>query len=140
MVNYSTEAQRRVDWTFGIAYGDDIDKAKEVLIELLKANDKVLKDPEVFVEVKELADSSVNFAVRAWVKGADYWDVFFYMPQNVYKTFAERATRLMQGFQDAAKDASDEVQHYHLHSWRTECPRQIQTLFFQNWKKKACLK
>ena len=90
MVNYSTEAQRRVDWTFGIAYGDDIDKAKEVLIELLNANDKVLKDPEVFVEVKELADSSVNFAVRAWVKGADYWDVFFYMPQNVYKTFAEK--------------------------------------------------
>ncbi len=90
MINYSTQEERRVDWTFGIAYGDDIDKAREVLIELLNSNDKVLKDPEVFVEVKELADSSVNFAVRAWVKGADYWDVFFYMPQNVYKTFAEK--------------------------------------------------
>lgn len=89
MVNYSTEATRRVDWVFGIAYGDDIDKAKETLLGLLKSNAKVLEDPAPFVEVGELADSSVNFTVRAWVNSADYWPVFFYMQENVYRRFAE---------------------------------------------------
>ncbi len=89
MVNYSTEATRRVDWTFGIAYGDDIDKAKAVLTELLMSNEKVLKDPAPFVELGELADSSVNFTVRAWVNAADYWAVHFYMLDKVYRKFAE---------------------------------------------------
>jgi len=89
MVNYSTEPTRRVDWTFGIAYGDDIDKAKEVFKTLLGANEKVLKDPAPFVELSELADSSVNFTVRAWVASADYWAVHFYMLENVYRKFAE---------------------------------------------------
>ena len=89
MVNYSTEPTRRVDWTFGIAYGDDIDKAKEVLSGLLSANEKVLKDPEPFIEIGELADSSVNFTVRAWVNAADYWVVHFYMLENVYRKFGE---------------------------------------------------
>lgn len=89
MVNYSTEPTRRVDWVFGIAYGDDVDKAKEVLNDLLSANDKVLKDPAPFVELGELADSSVNFTVRAWVNAADYWTVHFYMLDMVYRKFAE---------------------------------------------------
>ncbi|MEJ2472215.1 MAG: mechanosensitive ion channel [Desulfuromonadales bacterium] len=89
MINYSTEPTRRVDWTFGIAYGDDIDKAKQVLRGLLDDNDKVLKDPEPFVELGELADSSVNFTVRAWVNAADYWPVFFAMQAQVYRTFGE---------------------------------------------------
>lgn len=89
MVNYSTEATRRVDWTFGIAYGDDIDKAKEVLTKLLTDNDKVLKDPAPFIELGELADSSVNFTVRAWVNAADYWAVHFYMLEKVYRKFNE---------------------------------------------------
>jgi small conductance mechanosensitive channel len=89
MVNYSTEATRRVDWTFGIAYGDDIDKAKEVLSGLLSTNDKVLKDPEPFIELGELADSSLNFTVRAWVNAPDYWSVHFYMLENVYRKFGE---------------------------------------------------
>ncbi|MGD9343843.1 MAG: mechanosensitive ion channel, partial [Desulfuromonadales bacterium] len=89
MVNYSTEPTRRVDWTFGIAYGDDVDLAKKTLSDLLGANDKVLTDPPVFIEVGALADSSVNFTVRAWVNAADYWSLFFYMQENVYKKFAE---------------------------------------------------
>lgn len=89
MVNYSTEPTRRVDWTFGIAYGDDVDLAKKTLSDLLAANDKVLTDPPVFIEVGALADSSVNFTVRAWVNAADYWYLFFYMQENVYKKFAE---------------------------------------------------
>ena len=89
MVNYSTEPTRRVDWTFGIAYGDDIDKAKQVLSELLTSNDKVLQDPAPFIELGELADSSVNFTVRAWVSAADYWAVHFYMLEQVYRKFGE---------------------------------------------------
>ncbi|MDG5469217.1 mechanosensitive ion channel [Deltaproteobacteria bacterium IMCC39524] len=89
MVNYSTEPTRRVDWTFGIAYGDDIDKAKQVLSELLTSNEKVLQDPAPFIELGELADSSVNFTVRAWVNAADYWAVHFYMLEKVYRGFGE---------------------------------------------------
>jgi small conductance mechanosensitive channel len=94
MVNYSTEPTRRVDWTFGIAYGDDIDKAKEVLRSLLATNESVLKDPEPFVELGELADSSVNFTVRAWVNAADYWALHFYMLDMVYRRFAEEGLNI----------------------------------------------
>ena len=87
MVNYSTEELRRVDWTIGIGYGDDVDKARQVIKKLSDEDSRILKDPEVFIAVSELADSSVNFAVRAWVNAADYWGVFFDMNEKVYKTF-----------------------------------------------------
>ncbi len=87
MVNFSTEAQRRVDWTIGIGYGDDLDKAKQIIKKLCDEDSRILKDPEVFIAVSELADSSVNFAVRAWVNAADYWGVYFEMNEKVYKTF-----------------------------------------------------
>ncbi|MGB0917068.1 MAG: mechanosensitive ion channel family protein, partial [Flavobacteriales bacterium] len=61
MVNYSTEPTRRVDWVVGIGYGDDADKAKEVLAGMLSDDSRILKDPSTFIAVKELADSSVNF-------------------------------------------------------------------------------
>ena len=80
---------RRVDGPFKIAYGDEVDLRRKTLRELLAANDKVLNDPPVFIEVGALADSSVNFTVRAWVNAADYWSLFFYMQENVYKKFAE---------------------------------------------------
>ena len=89
MINYSTEPTRRVDWTFGIAYGDDVDLARKTLSDLLAANEKVLAEPPVFIEVGALADSSVNLTVRAWVNAGDYWSVFFSMQERVYKTFAE---------------------------------------------------
>ena len=88
MTNYSTEEKRRVDWTIGIAYGDDIDKARAVIKQLCDADARILKDPEVLIVVSELGDSSVNFTVRAWVQAPDYWGVFFAMNENVYKTFA----------------------------------------------------
>ncbi len=87
MVNYSTQPTRRADMTFGIGYADDIDKAKSILNGLLANHDKVLKDPAHFIAVSELADSSVNFTVRAWVNAADYWEVFFYMQETVKKEF-----------------------------------------------------
>lgn len=87
MTNYSTEDNRRVDWTFGIAYGDDIDKAKSVIKQLCDDDSRILKDPEVFIAISELADSSVNFAVRVWVDAIDYWSVFFDMNEKIYKAF-----------------------------------------------------
>ena len=87
LVNFSTQSTRRVDWTFGIGYGDDVDKAYEVLDRLIAADERILKDPEPFRAVIELADSSVNIVVRCWVDAADYWGVFFDMNENVYKTF-----------------------------------------------------
>lgn len=94
MTNYSTEAQRRVDWTIGISYGDDVDKAKKVLKQLCDADARILKNPEVFIAVSALADSSVNFTMRAWVSAPDYWAVFFDMNENIYKTFGKEGLNI----------------------------------------------
>jgi small conductance mechanosensitive channel len=87
MTNFSTEPKRRVDWTFGVGYGDDAEKTKAVLRKLIDEDSRILQDPEPFIALSELADSSVNFVVRAWVNAADYWAVFFDMNDKVYKTF-----------------------------------------------------
>ncbi len=88
LINFSTEEQRRVDMTFGISYNDDIDKARGIITELLKADTRVLNEPaEPFIAISELADSSVNFAVRAWANASDYWGIFFDMQENVKKAF-----------------------------------------------------
>ena len=85
ITNYSTQPKRRVDWTFGIGYGDDYDKAKAFILGLITADERVLGDPEPFVALSELADSSVNLTVRAWVNAADYWGVFFDINEKYYK-------------------------------------------------------
>lgn len=92
--NYSRESRRRVDWTFGIAYGDDYDVARGVLLELLEADERVAKDPAPFVALTALADSSVNIVVRAWVESGEYWNVYFDMNERVYKTFTERGLNI----------------------------------------------
>lgn len=77
IVNYTTEGTRRVDLVFGVGYDSDIKKTKEVLMNVLTSHPKVLKDPAPTVNVLELADSSINFAVRPWSVSADYWTVYF---------------------------------------------------------------
>lgn len=94
MVNYSTEDKRRVDWTFGIGYGDSIDQAKKVMRKLCDEDQRILEEPEVFIAVSELADSSVNFTVRAWVKAEDYWNVKFDMNEKIYKTFNQEGLNI----------------------------------------------
>ncbi|WNH14348.1 mechanosensitive ion channel family protein [Thalassobellus suaedae] len=83
IINYTTEGTRRVDLTIGVSYDADIKKTKDVLMRVLLANPKVLKTPEPTVNVLELADSSVNFAVRPWCNSADYWNVYFETTENV---------------------------------------------------------
>jgi small conductance mechanosensitive channel len=77
IINYTAEGKMRVDTVIGVSYDSDIKKTKEVLLEVLTSNPKVLKDPAPSVNVLELADSSVNFAVRPFCKPEDYWDVYF---------------------------------------------------------------
>jgi len=94
VTNFSARETRRVDWTFGIGYGDSTDLAKQTLMELIKADSRILNDPEPFIAISELGDSSVNFTVRAWVKSADYWAVFFLMNEKVYNTFNEKGLNI----------------------------------------------
>lgn len=94
VTNFSTEERRRVDWTFGIGYGDSVDKAREVISKLCDSETRILKEPEPLIAVSELGDSSVNFVVRAWVNSPDYWGVFFKMNEEVYKTFANEGLNI----------------------------------------------
>ena len=94
MVNFSTEEKRRVDWTVGVAYGDDLDAARAAIQALCDADTRILTEPPVVIAVAELADSSVNFTVRAWVNAADYWGVFFDMNENIYKTFPQQGLNI----------------------------------------------
>ena len=89
ITNYSARETRRVDMVFGIGYGDDIKKAKQILQQVLDQDERVLKDPAALVAVGELADSSVNFNVRPWVKSADYWSVKFDLTEKVKLAFDE---------------------------------------------------
>ena len=83
--NYTTAEQRRVDWTVGISYGDDVDVARETILAMLAADARILRETAPVVWVAALADSSVNLTVRAWVANADYWDVFFEYNERFYK-------------------------------------------------------
>lgn len=88
VTNYSKEAKRRVDFTFGIGYGDDIKKAKTILEGLAKKDKRIIDDPaKPFVFVSDLGDSSVNLGMRVWVMKEDYWDVKFEMTESVKANF-----------------------------------------------------
>lgn len=83
IVNYSSEGTRRVDLVIGVSYDADIKRTKEVLMNVLTSHAKVLNDPAPTVTVSELADSSVNFAVRPWCNTADYWTVYFDATESI---------------------------------------------------------
>ncbi len=87
IINYTTEETRTVEWIFGIGYNDDIDKAREVIKEVVYNDERILNPDEPFINLSELGDSSVNFKVRAKVNGGDYWGVFFDKTEAVKKAF-----------------------------------------------------
>ena len=87
IVNYSAKDTRRVDLDFGVSYSDDIDKVRKAIREVVDKDARILKTPEAMILVKELADSSVNFQLRAWVKSGDYWGVHFDVIEAVKKLF-----------------------------------------------------
>ena len=85
--NYSGYSTRRVDVTFGIDYGDDIDKAIGIIKSIVDADDRIMRDPEPFAKVVNLGDSSVDIATRNWVQASDYWDVKFDLTKQVKEAF-----------------------------------------------------
>jgi small conductance mechanosensitive channel len=87
IVNWSSKGTRRVDLTIGTGYGDDIDKTKQVIREVLSNEPRILADPPTQVALLELGESSVNFIVRPWVKAADYWGVYFDTLEKLKKAF-----------------------------------------------------
>ncbi len=87
ITNYSAKETRRVDMVFGIGYDDNIKQAKQLIEQILNADERVLKDPAPTIAVGELADSSVNINVRPWVKSADYWGVYADTLENVKEIF-----------------------------------------------------
>jgi len=89
IINHSARARRRVDMVFGIGYGDDIGRAREILSRLLRDDPRILEDPEPLVAVHELGDSSVNFVVRPWVAADDYWSVYRALTERVKLAFDE---------------------------------------------------
>lgn len=90
ITNYSTNDTRRVDLVAGVAYGDDLDKVREVLNEIVTGDERVLAEPPPRIAVHELADSSVNFIVRPWVKTSDYWAVYWDMTEQIKKRFDDK--------------------------------------------------
>jgi len=89
ITNYSANDQRRVDLVFGVGYGDDLRRAREIIERVLSKEKRILADPAPTVAISELADSSVNFVVRPWVATADYWGVYFALTENIKLAFDE---------------------------------------------------
>lgn len=94
ITNVNAKPERRVDLLIGVSYDDDIKKVKELLNNIVKEDDRVLKDKDIVVAVSELADSSVNFVVRAWVNTPDYWGVKFDLTEKIKITFDEEGVTI----------------------------------------------
>ncbi|SJL84954.1 small-conductance mechanosensitive channel MscS [Vibrio palustris] len=94
ITNYSRHKTRRIDFVIGVSYKADLRKTQTVLRELMESDERVLKDPEVTVEVHTLADSSVNFVVRPWVKTEEYWPVYWDMMLRIKETLDENGIEI----------------------------------------------
>ena len=87
VTNYSNQKTRRVEWIFGVDYGEDYNKVEKVVREVLTADKRILNDPAPFIALHALDASSVNVVVRVWVESSDYWGVYFDINKTIYATF-----------------------------------------------------
>ena len=94
IINYSKEENRRANIIAGIGYSSDIKKAKEILLEIARSNEKILQDPAPVVYVAELADSSVNLSLRFWSKNEDYWDMYFFVMEEIKLRFDQNGIEI----------------------------------------------
>lgn len=94
VINYSTQENRRLDLTYSISYTSDIAKVKEVLAAVVNADERILKEPSAIIAVDSHGESSVNMAVKVWVLGADYWNVYFDMQEKVKLAFDENGIEI----------------------------------------------
>lgn len=91
--NYSTATTRRTDWSLALAYGDDVEVARRVILEMLSADERILKEPAPVVWLNALEDSCIRLTVRAWVKNSDLWEVFFEYNERFYKELPKAGLR-----------------------------------------------
>ncbi|MDY0291021.1 MAG: mechanosensitive ion channel [Desulfuromonadaceae bacterium] len=87
IINYSAKETRRIELIVGVSYADDLDRVRVVLKQVMEAETRILAEPAPMIVVKELAESSVNFSIRPWVKTGDYWRVYFALVENIKKSF-----------------------------------------------------
>ncbi|MDR0413077.1 MAG: mechanosensitive ion channel [Dysgonamonadaceae bacterium] len=90
IVNFNNQNTRRVEWVVGVDYGTDFDRVKGVVRSLLNADQRILTDPAPLIVLKTLNESSVDVQIRAWVNRPDYWDVYYHINEQIYKTFADQ--------------------------------------------------
>jgi len=109
ITNYSATGTRRIDMVFGIAYEDDIAKARGIIEDILKADNRILKDPEYVIAVGELGNSSVNFYVRPWVATSNYWGVYFDLTENIKLEFDKNDISIPYPQMDVHFDKQDEA-------------------------------
>ena len=94
VVNYSREPLRRVDINFNASYESSTDEVKAAILDAVSKDDKILQDPAPFVRLLAYKDSTVEYVTRVWCKGADYWDVYFNLNENVRESFAEKGVKM----------------------------------------------
>lgn len=97
IINYNAENKRRLDLVYSISYNDDITRAKEVILDVVKKNDLILPDPAPVIAVKEHAASSINLACLVWCSGDNYWDAFYSMQEMVKLAFDENGISIPYG-------------------------------------------
>ena len=90
VVNYSLSEDRRIEWSIGVEYGTDAEKVKSTLLSIASADGRILQDPAPFIALSGLGESSVDFVLRAGVKNADYWDVYFDLNRQIYEVFGQK--------------------------------------------------
>jgi small conductance mechanosensitive channel len=90
ITNFTKQDIRRVDFDFGLSYGHDYPAAKEIILEICKRNEMILQEPEPFVGLKNLGDSSVDLTCRVWTATENYWTVYYYLLEIIYKELPER--------------------------------------------------
>jgi small conductance mechanosensitive channel len=94
IVNYNNQKNRRVELVVGIDYGTDYDKAKAVVLDIVKKDKRIMSDPEPFVAIKTLNESSVDLVIRVWTPREKYWDVYFNLNEQVYKEFGTKGINI----------------------------------------------
>ena len=94
MVNYSREKNRRVDIELDVAYGTDVEKAKEIVMGIVNKHEKILKDPAPFIRMTAMAESSLKITLRVWTDSNDFWGVKFDLTEEINKAFAENSINI----------------------------------------------
>ncbi|MCL2596966.1 MAG: mechanosensitive ion channel [Paludibacter sp.] len=90
MTNFSQMPSRRIEWNIGIEYGEDFERVKKIVLDILNSEKQIMKTPEPLVELNKLADSLAEIVIRVWVKSEEYWNVYFSVNQKIYEVFKEK--------------------------------------------------